>query len=120
MYIRTTAPFTIDEDWMKKPLELEAGTYASVSEPVGMAAIQQGAAVPTTLEEIRANTPGYVPLEDVEALAGFAADKGAETAPLSALSALSGEEPVGVAWTPPPSAVEAVAKYKGKAAKKSN
>lgn len=117
MYIRTTAPFTIDEDWMKKPLELEAGTYASVSEPVGMAAIQQGAAVPTTLEEIRANTPGYVPLEDAEALAGLAAGKGAEVAPLSALS---GEEPVKAAWTPPADAVEAVAKHKGKQAKKSN
>lgn len=117
MYIKVTAPFTIDEDWMKQPLHLGGGEYASVADDVGRAAIQQGAAVETTLEAIRAAAPSYVPHEDVEALASFAAGDGPKTEPLSMFPPPAIEAG---AWTPPADVAEVVAKHKGKGSKKFN
>lgn len=117
MLIKTLAPITINEDWMKVPLQIAASEFAEVADSVGEAAVVQGAAVPATLEEARAACPTYKPLEDAEALIDFAAGKGPKTEYMP-LTPAAGAEPG--AWTPPTAVVEAVEQHKNKKGKKSN
>lgn len=117
MLIRTLAPIIIDEDWMKVPLHLAAGEFADVMDKVGEDAIAQGAAVPATLEEARAACPTYVPLEDAEAKASFAAGEGPKTEHTQLIPAEGGKPG---AWVPPTAVVEAVEQHKGKKGKKAN
>lgn len=112
MLIKTLAPFTVNEDWMKQPLNIAADEYAEVADDVGEMALKQGAARTATLEEARAACPTYKPLEDAEALADFAAGKvAAVAAPLPWMDKV---EKAPGAWVPPAEAVDAVAKHKSK------
>lgn len=117
MLIKTLAPITIDEDWMKQPLNVAAGEFADVADAVGEAAVAQGAARPATLSEARADCPTYKPLEDVEAMQSFAAGEGPKTEYASLIPAAGGKPG---AWVPPTEAVEAVEQHKGKKGKKAN
>lgn len=117
MLIETLAPITIDEDWMKVPLQISAGEFADVADAVGEAAVAQGAARPATLEEARAACPTYKPLEDVEAMQSFAAGEGPKTEHTPLIPAKGGKPG---AWMPPTAVVEAVEQHKGKKGKKAN